>query len=627
MDATGAARLVAKVYRQGIDPGEEVLQRVRDADPDHVVQVHAFGEDGGRWWELMEYVEQGSLRMLIEREGPQLPDALVMDILGELNEALAGLHRLDMEHRDLKPGNVLVRSRSPLQLVLTDFGITSALDATEHFTKRAGTRRYAPPELGTGIVTRTKWDYWSLGMVLVEMLTGKHPFADVDETTASHRLATESTDYLVEDVADPHWRELCRGLLRRTPSDRWDSDAVSKWLADPEDPSLTVSEEGAPAGAQPTTPTIDFAGASHATPAALGLAMSKEWERAVSFWQRRYSDIVTWVTDSLGLDELGQALQQLDDSEVSLDAQVFSLTYLLAPDAPLRFLDEDISKEGMIVLAERVNGADQAAKDTILAMYRSQIATLAAGLPQADGLGEVARAWDEVVQEYERRGLELDALGVRLPELDDDGLALLLAASIPGNPHIDALRAQAVEASTPDARLCDWFRDLGAPDEMSVAVLAMVPGLRAPAEAVGREVRAQVRRTVRRACIGGGIVGGMLAPFGYWDGNPQSGAFLLVAVAFAAGAAWSWARGGSTLMTPRTCFVIGIAYLLSSLVVRWVWDDVGIDVVATPAVLVRQGLESMLGPLTQMPLIVLALHAALGVLIGYGIGRQRRLVP
>ena len=515
-------RRVAKVYRQGIDPKEDVLERVRDADPGPLVDVLDYGRDAGRWWVLMEYVERGSLRRLIEREGPQLPDAVVLEILGQLHEALAGLHRLDMEHRDLKPGNVLVRSRAPLVLALSDFGIASVMEATVHFTGTARTIRYAPPEAIGGIVPdgagrrgmvaieHTTWDYWSLGMMLVEMLAGAHPFAGLSEAIIAHQLSTRNVDDLAEGVSDPHWRKLCRGLLRRTPSARWDAEAVARWIADPRDPRLDVAEDVLPAGGAGSPrrpPPIYFDGTAYTTASALGAALSRDWTLARAFWRRRYGEVLTWLADGLGLAELQAAVACIDDSVGSLDTQVFSFIHHLAPHAPPRFRDEDLSTESIAALGERaVRDSDPGAADTLLALYRGRIPMLAGALPDGEGFAEVSRRWDSVVEDYRALGQRLGA-----PEPDDDLLALLLAASLPDSPLVAALRDHARDACTEDAWRCRWFRDLGAPDTMPVPALVLVPCLRAAAERHGRAARNRPFRGFVGGLLTGGVFGGLVA--------------------------------------------------------------------------------------------------------------------
>ena len=515
------------MYRQGITPKEDVFTRVRAADPAHVVRLEAWGQDAGRWWELMEYVEHGSLRALLEREGPKLPDGLVVDVLRQLNDALAGLHALPLEHRDLKPGNVLVRSRTPLDLVLTDFGISSVMNASVHFTDTARTIRYAPPEAIGSIVSdestrrsmvvieHTTWDYWSLGMMLVEMLQGAHPYDGLSEAVISHQLATQNVEELTEGLSDPSWRKLCRGLLRRTPSARWDGAAVSKWLADPNDPSLAVPEETPSAGpsAEPSTPAIDFDGASYRTPADLGAALSRDWAKAESFWKRRFPDVRTWVTDGLGLEPLGDALAEIDDADLSLDAQVFSFIYHLAPGAPLRFRDVDLSDEGLAALARQAaSTAGGEARTTFLALYRERILMLAGSLPGREAAVEVAQRWQETVADHERIRCEMRARGVTVPEPDDDVLIALLAAGVPGAPVLAALRTEAHRASTAATRQCPWFRDLGTPDDMPIAVLPMLPHLQAPAEH-----GAKLARTAPvRAGVGGIVVGCLFGEQVHW---------------------------------------------------------------------------------------------------------------
>ena len=526
-DAAGATRRVAKVYRQGIAPKEDVFTRVRAADPAHVVRLEAWGQDAGRWWELMEYVEHGSLRALLEREGPKLPDALVIDVLRQLNDALAGLHALPLEHRDLKPGNVLVRSRTPLDLVLTDFGISSVMNASVHFTDTARTIRYAPPEAIGSIVSdestrrsmvvieHTTWDYWSLGMMLIEMLQGAHPYDGLSEAVISHQLATQNVEELTEGLSDPSWRKLCRGLLRRTPSARWDGAAVSKWIADPDDSSLAVPEESGAdrTSAEPPTAAIDFDGRSYRTPAELGAALSRDWAKAESFWKRRFPDVRTWVTDGLGLAPLGNALAEIDDADLSLDAQVFNFIYHLAPSAPLRFRDVDLSVEGLAALAQRAaNPTGSDARTMFLALYRERILMLAGSLPGREAAAEVARRWEETVADHERIRSQMRTRGVTVPEPDDDVLVTLLAASVPGAPVLVALRTAAHRASTADARQCPWFRDLGTPDDMPIAVLPMLPHLQAPAEH-----GAKLARTAAiRAAVGGIVVGWLFGHQVHW---------------------------------------------------------------------------------------------------------------
>ena len=131
---------------------------------------------------------------LIQREGPQLASSLVEQVVQELGVALAEIHSKGIEHRDLKPENILIAGRRPLNLVLIDFGIASVVEGSMHKTSANRTTYYAPPEAFSGIFRRGCWDYWSFGIIVLEMLTGRHLFGSLSEQVVMYRLMTANPD-------------------------------------------------------------------------------------------------------------------------------------------------------------------------------------------------------------------------------------------------------------------------------------------------------------------------------------------------------------------------------------------------------------------------------------------------
>ena len=119
---------------------------------------------------VMEYVEGGSLASLIS--AGTAPMELRISIAVALAEALARLHREGIIHGDLKPQNVLLRQNKPL---LADFGAARLFKvAGEILPSLAYTPAYAPPEALTKVIS-DRYDVYSLGTMLIELLTGDLP--------------------------------------------------------------------------------------------------------------------------------------------------------------------------------------------------------------------------------------------------------------------------------------------------------------------------------------------------------------------------------------------------------------------------------------------------------------------
>jgi serine/threonine protein kinase len=139
VEAADGQRCVAKIYRYGIQVKTEVLDRLVRAGSEAVARLLEYGQSDGHGYEVLEYLPEGSLRSRLAA-GP-LAEEQARALVVELSAALALLHEHDILHRDLKPENVLIRQWQPLRIALTDFGIASVAEATQHFTTVARTLR------------------------------------------------------------------------------------------------------------------------------------------------------------------------------------------------------------------------------------------------------------------------------------------------------------------------------------------------------------------------------------------------------------------------------------------------------------------------------------------------------
>jgi serine/threonine-protein kinase len=141
----------------------------------HVVRVFDAGEDDGRRFIVMEYVEGESLAQLLKRRG-RLPAAEAVSFGLQAADGLEAAHRAGLVHRDVKPQNLLVGRDGTLKVA--DFGIVRAAEAaslTAHGTL-LGTAAYVSPEQGAAHPVTPASDVYSLAAVLYEALTGQPPY-------------------------------------------------------------------------------------------------------------------------------------------------------------------------------------------------------------------------------------------------------------------------------------------------------------------------------------------------------------------------------------------------------------------------------------------------------------------
>jgi serine/threonine-protein kinase len=200
----------------------EAVESAARLEHRHIQTVDDFGEDGGRFWFTMPFVEGETLHDRLGREGP-LPLVEALRIAREAADALDHAHRQGVVHRDIKPENILL---SGGQVRVADFGIARALGAAPGAGRSdvpPGTPAYMSPEQATGAAIDAQTDIYSLGAVLYEMLLGEPPFTGPTPQAVIARAITESPRPLrpLRPSVSPAIEALTLRALARAPEDRF----------------------------------------------------------------------------------------------------------------------------------------------------------------------------------------------------------------------------------------------------------------------------------------------------------------------------------------------------------------------------------------------------------------------
>ncbi len=223
------------------------FRALADVNHPNLVQLYELLLDGQRWFFTMELVDgldfleycRGELAHVDEGEGgvPMPPPDLgrLRAALRQLAVGLAGLHRAGKLHCDIKPSNIRVTHEG--RVVLLDFGLVQelfpghgelTLDA-----ELAGTPAYMAPEQAAGQRLTEAADWYAVGVVLYEALTGRRPYYGTFLEVLQHKQTTDPTppgDLLPDLPQD--LTKLCQRLLCRDPGERPTGERVLRMLGD-----------------------------------------------------------------------------------------------------------------------------------------------------------------------------------------------------------------------------------------------------------------------------------------------------------------------------------------------------------------------------------------------------------
>ena len=216
----------SKVERARFFREAEAVAALRHA---HIVQVYDVGEQEGRPFFTMEFVEGGSLAENLA--GVPQPARQAATMVAILAGAVHAAHLGGIIHRDLKPGNILLTADGTAKI--SDFGLARRVEAGATVTLnggRVGTPSYMAPEQAAGRpgAIGPAADIYSLGAILYEMLTGRPPFRAETASETERQLIREDpvAPSRLNAKVPRDLETICLQCLRKEPQKRYPSAAA-----------------------------------------------------------------------------------------------------------------------------------------------------------------------------------------------------------------------------------------------------------------------------------------------------------------------------------------------------------------------------------------------------------------
>eukprot|EP00698_Gefionella_okellyi_P006075 TRINITY_DN15541_c0_g1_i1.p1 TRINITY_DN15541_c0_g1~~TRINITY_DN15541_c0_g1_i1.p1 ORF type:complete len:377 (+),score=64.45 TRINITY_DN15541_c0_g1_i1:36-1166(+) len=204
-------QLIARNQVEHTKTERRVMQSIRHP---FIVRLHGAFQTENKLYMVMDYVNGGELFFHLKREG-RFSEERVSMYVAELVLAIEHLHKHDVVYRDLKPENILLHGDG--HLTITDFGLSKQFKETTDTTHTfCGTPEYLAPEVLQGGGHGTAVDWWSLGTLMYEMLTGLPPFYSQNVNVMYERILQgelKFPPYLSSEA-----RSLLTGLLQRDPA-------------------------------------------------------------------------------------------------------------------------------------------------------------------------------------------------------------------------------------------------------------------------------------------------------------------------------------------------------------------------------------------------------------------------
>ncbi|MGC8815683.1 MAG: serine/threonine-protein kinase [bacterium] len=236
-------QFILKLYKKNVEINDLAIKKIIELSKNYsnyFIKIYELNYDPNlkRYYEIQEYVQYGNLEEFNKNFlSKNLDYELIDKIIYKINEGLNILHKNGIIHRDLKPTNILIRDIKKynnkiidLDLIITDFNISTLIDSniTKKITQDIkGTISYLAPETFSNIIKKES-DYWSLGIIIYELLTNCNPFENINLNLIIYTLLTKGVE--IPQNLPLKYKILLKGLLQINPDKRFTYNQVKEVL-------------------------------------------------------------------------------------------------------------------------------------------------------------------------------------------------------------------------------------------------------------------------------------------------------------------------------------------------------------------------------------------------------------
>lgn len=334
-------RAVLTLYHAGAEPNVEIYEVLRNLPREHVPEIIAKGRWNDQAYVVSEELTGGVLADL----GMVISDMdTICHIMTELGQALDAFTKAGLRHCDLRPNNLLIRTKQPLDLVITGFGSARLSEFDLEIISPLTTTFYTAPEVVAGGVSVTS-DWWSLGVILLEQLTQGKCFEGINTQAFLIQILANGID--IPTTLDSRIQLLLRGLLAKDHHQRWQWPEIKAWIngetVEAPEVKSSIDQE------KDLENSIFLGGKSYRKVKlfALNAADPLNWQEACNLLSRGH--LITWLENAAFESEsLATIREVMRKQDITLDTQLMLVLKILNPNLPLILVGEIVTPNWLL---------------------------------------------------------------------------------------------------------------------------------------------------------------------------------------------------------------------------------------------------------------------------------------